>query len=236
MGYNTTTDILLDRIVNRLSNLDISVGDVTINTSDLETLQTAANVDLAAMEVLLTAANVDHAAIEALLTAANVDHAAIEVLLTAIRGAIKAEDSAHASGNTGIMSLAVRADAPATLAGADGDYSPMQVDATGALRTQNTFGQHGNILVTGTTAVTCAIADRVFVAIYMITDTVFGSGAGGLIAETEQLYLDDTGTGTSVDADAGAAIDGVTFPAGMTLYGRYDGFTLASGSVVAYVG
>ena len=185
---------------------------------------------------LLTAANVDLAAMEVLLTAANVDHAAIEVLLTSIRGAIKAEDAAHSSGNTGIMSLAVRADAPATLAGADGDYSPMQVDATGALRTQNTFGQHGNILVTGTTAATCAIADRVFVAIYMITDTVFGSGAGGLIAETEQLYLDDTGAGTSIDANAGVAIDGVTFPAGMTLYGRYDGFTLASGSVVAYVG
>ena len=70
----------------------------------------------------------------------------------------------------------------------------------------------------------------------MLTNTVFNSASGGLVAETEQLYLDDTGAGTSIDADGGAAIDGITFPAGMTLYGRYDGFTLASGSVVAYVG
>tara|TARA_B100001094_G_C18014169_1_gene711672 strand:- start:108 stop:911 length:804 start_codon:yes stop_codon:yes gene_type:complete len=148
----------------------------------------------------------------------------------------KAEDAAHSSGATGVMPLAVRNDAIATLGGSDGDYAPLQVDATGALYTNNQFGTFGSILVTGTTAVTCAIADRVFVAIYMLTDTVFNSASGGLVAETEQLYLDDTGAGTSIDANGGAAIDSITFPAGMTLYGRYDGFTLASGSVVAYVG
>ena len=148
----------------------------------------------------------------------------------------KAEDAAHTSGDVGVMSLAVRNDALATLGGADGDYAPLQVDATGSLYTNNQFGTFGSILVTGTTAVTCGVADRVFVAIYMLTNTVFNSASGGLVAETEQLYLDDTGAGTSIDADGGAAIDGITFPAGMTLYGRYTGFTLVSGSVVAYVG
>jgi hypothetical protein len=148
----------------------------------------------------------------------------------------KAEDAAHTSGDVGVMPLAVRNDALATLGGADGDYAPLQVDATGSLYTNNQFGTFGSILVTGTTAVTCGVADRVFVAIYMLTNTVFNSASGGLVAETEQLYLDDTGAGTSIDADGGAAIDSITFPAGMTLYGRYTGFTLASGSVVAYVG
>ena len=148
----------------------------------------------------------------------------------------KAEDAAHTSGDVGVMPLAVRNDALATLGGADGDYAPLQVDATGSLYTNNQFGTFGSILVTGTTAVTCGVADRVFVAIYMLTNTVFNSASGGLVAETEQLYLDDTGAGTSIDADGGAAIDGITFPAGMTLYGRYTGFTLVSGSVVAYVG
>ena len=148
----------------------------------------------------------------------------------------KAEDAAHTSGDVGVMPLAVRNDALATLSGADGDYAPLQVDATGSLYTNNQFGTFGSILVTGTTAVTCGVADRVFVAIYMLTNTVFNSASGGLVAETEQLYLDDTGAGTSIDADGGAAIDGITFPAGMTLYGRYTGFTLVSGSVVAYVG
>ena len=98
------------------------------------------------------------------------------------------------------------------------------------------FGQDGAILVTGTTAVTCGVSNKVFVAIQFLEDTVFASGAGGLIAETEQLFPDDTGTGTTIDADGGAAIDSITFPKGMTLYGRYDGFTLASGKVIAYVG
>jgi|TARA_R100001530_G_scaffold59979_2_gene43386 hypothetical protein len=98
------------------------------------------------------------------------------------------------------------------------------------------LGQAGAILVTGTTAVTCAVGTGVFVAIQFIEDSVFDSGAGGLIAETEQLFPDDTGTGTLIDADGGAAIDGITFPKGSILYGRYDGFKLASGKVVAYVG
>jgi|TARA_R100000750_G_scaffold28904_1_gene18318 hypothetical protein len=96
------------------------------------------------------------------------------------------------------------------------------------------LGQSGSILVTGTTACTNAIG--VFVAIQFIEDSVFASASGGLVAETEQLYPDDAGAGTSIDSDAGAAIDGVTFPQGMTIFGRWSGFTLASGAVIAYVG
>ena len=96
------------------------------------------------------------------------------------------------------------------------------------------LGQSGSILVTGTTACTNAIG--VFVAIQFIEDSVFASGSGGLIAETEQLYPDDAGTGTSIDSDAGAASDSVTFPQGMTIFGRWTGFTLASGACIAYVG
>lgn len=46
----------------------------------------------------------------------------------------KAEDAAHASGDVGVMSLVVRSDAGGSLSGTDGDYSPLQVDANGALR------------------------------------------------------------------------------------------------------
>ena len=98
------------------------------------------------------------------------------------------------------------------------------------------MGQSGSIFVTGTVAVTCGAGTGIFVAIQFIEDTVFASGAGGLIAETEQLFPDDTGTGTLIDADGGAAIDGETFPKGVTIYGRWTGFTLASGLVIAYVG
>tara|TARA_R100001594_G_scaffold1443_2_gene6341 strand:+ start:5376 stop:5714 length:339 start_codon:yes stop_codon:yes gene_type:complete len=98
------------------------------------------------------------------------------------------------------------------------------------------IGQNGSILVTGTTAVTCGAGSGVFVAIQFIDDTVFASGSGGLIAETEQLFLDDTGAGTLIDSNGGAAIDSVTFPQGMTIFGRWTGFTLASGKCIAYVG
>lgn len=44
----------------------------------------------------------------------------------------KAEDAAHASGDTGVMALAVRSDTPAAT-GADGDYVPLLTNSSGAL-------------------------------------------------------------------------------------------------------
>jgi hypothetical protein len=96
------------------------------------------------------------------------------------------------------------------------------------------LGQKGSIFVTGTTAVTSL--SGLFCAIQFIEDTVFDSGSSGLIAETTQKWLDSTGTGTAIDADGGAAIDGETFPQGMTIFGRWTGFQLASGACIAYVG
>lgn len=45
----------------------------------------------------------------------------------------KAEDAAHSSGDFGLMSLAVRKDTAAALAGTDGDYTPLIVDSLGRL-------------------------------------------------------------------------------------------------------
>jgi hypothetical protein len=51
-----------------------------------------------------------------------------------IRDALaRAEDTAHVSGDTGVLALVVRNDALAALAGTDGDYATLQVDANGAL-------------------------------------------------------------------------------------------------------
>ena len=43
------------------------------------------------------------------------------------------EDAVHGSGDKGVMALVVRNDSLAALAGADGDYAPLQVNASGAL-------------------------------------------------------------------------------------------------------
>jgi len=44
------------------------------------------------------------------------------------------EDAAHGSGDTGVMSLAVRNDTEGSLVDTDGDYAPLQVDSSGRLR------------------------------------------------------------------------------------------------------
>jgi hypothetical protein len=54
-----------------------------------------------------------------------VDNAGVELA--------KAEDAAHSSGDKGYMLLAVRKDSAAALAGTDGDYIPLIVDAQGRL-------------------------------------------------------------------------------------------------------
>ena len=107
----------------------------------------------------------------------------------------------------------------------------------GVVEAQNAaLGQAGSIFVSGTTAVTCGAGTGVFVAIQFLEDTIFASASGGLVAETEQLFPDDAGTGTLIDSNGGSAIDGETFGEGVTIYGRWTGFTLASGKVIAYVG
>lgn len=52
----------------------------------------------------------------------------------------KAEDAAHTSGDVGVMALGVRKDAASALSSTDGDYSPLQVDANGALRVSGAGG------------------------------------------------------------------------------------------------
>ena len=117
----------------------------------------------------------------------------------------------------------------------NGDVGALALDPTGAVYVREYLGQSGSILVTGTTAVTTSISGTKFVAIQFIEDTVFAS-SGGLVATTEQLWPDDTGASTNIDNDGGSPIDSVTFPQGMTIFGRWDGFTLASGKCIGYLG
>lgn len=62
---------------------------------------------------------------------------------TSIGNLEHAEDSAHSSGDSGVMSLAVRADSDGSLVSADGDYAPLQVDADGKLKVVGSFGVAG---------------------------------------------------------------------------------------------
>lgn len=58
----------------------------------------------------------------------------------------KAEDAQHASGDVGVMVLAVRSDAGGALAGTDGDYAPLSIDASGNLRVNAQVGSSATAL------------------------------------------------------------------------------------------
>ena len=113
------------------------------------------------------------------------------------------------------------------------DVGALALDPKGVLLTKDFTGQAGSILVTGTSAVAAGYGK--FIAIQFIEDTVFSSSANGLSASDINRWPDDTGIGSDISSN-GVAIDGVTFPQGMTIFGRWDDFTLASGKVIAYIG
>lgn len=111
----------------------------------------------------------------------------------------KAEDAAHTSGDVGVMALAVRNDDLAALAGADGDYAPLQVTQNGALLmcpAANDDYKYAVIddALSGNNTLIAAVASRKIrvLALFMVAagDVVarFEDGAGGT-ALTGQMDL-----------------------------------------------
>ena len=87
---------------------------------------------------------------------------------------------------------------------------------------QNTaLGQLGAIFEDGTTV----ISGKKVVAIQFIEDTTFTT----LTPSTSDFIGTSGGNGDAIATSN-------TFPQGMTIFGQWTAFTLASGSVVAYVG
>ena len=112
------------------------------------------------------------------------------------------------------------------------------------------FGQMGSIHVRGTNAVTLIGGSdsdstpasnvnrttKVFVAITFLEDTVFASDSAGLTPADAQNFPSSNAASTDIDANGGSVVDSEVFPKGVTIYGRWTGFKLASGRVIAYVG
>jgi hypothetical protein len=104
--------------------------------------------------------------------------------LELIDDTVETEDAAHASGDKGVMSLAVRTDTPASLAGTTGDYAPLQLDSSGNLRV--------NVAAGGGTGGTAAADETTFTA---------ASTQGTAI----QGAFDDTGSDTVAEDKLGIA-------------------------------
>ena len=95
------------------------------------------------------------------------------------------------------------------------------------------LGQGGSILIDQDTEDQDAVClNGIFIAIQFIEDTVFAT----LTGETSQLFVSSGQTSTTIDLNAGSAATEVTFPAGMTIYGRWTTINLTSGACIAYVG
>jgi len=110
------------------------------------------------------------------------------------------------------------------------------------------FGQLGSAYTTASSDAIKPPTNKVFVAITMLADTVFDS-SGGLIAQipgsnasdiyigTEQPAHDlADGSETTDEGSGGIVVDSVTFPKGVTIYGRWTEIDVNSGGIVAYIG
>jgi len=83
------------------------------------------------------------------------------------------------------------------------------------------LGQAGCLFEDGTDSIT----SKKIVAITFLEDVTFTT----LTPESSDYIGTASGNGDAVDSSN-------TFPQGVTIFGRWTGFTLASGSVVAYLG
>ena len=122
------------------------------------------------------------------------------------------------------------------------------------------FGQLGSVYTTHSSDAIKPPTGKVFVAITMLAATVFDD-SNGLVAErvavpgatagdasvltgdifigTDQPAHDlDDGSETVTEGSGGKVVDSVTFPEGVTIYGRWTEIDLkgSSGAVVAYIG
>ena len=105
------------------------------------------------------------------------------------------------------------------------------------------LGQAGSVFLDASGASTPPTG-RVFVAITMIEDATFDASAG-LIAEDSAQYMNTeaeshglaAGSETTTVGSGGKEIDASnTFPAGITIYGRWTEINLDGGSIIAYIG
>ena len=106
------------------------------------------------------------------------------------------------------------------------------------------FGQSGSVFIGVGTNPSSPPTGSVFIAITFLDDTTLDS-SGGLIAEnsakfanTEAAAHDNVdGSETASEGSGGLQIDvSNTFPAGVTIYGRWTEIDIDSGMLIAYIG
>ena len=116
-------------------------------------------------------------------------------------------------------------------------------DRQGPMNPTSAFGQAGVAYTTASSDAIVPPLNQVFVAITMLADTVFDSSSG-LVAEDAEKYMNTeaaahdlaAGSESSVEGSGGIVVDSVSFPKGVTIYGRWIEIDIDSGSCIAYIG
>ena len=227
-NLSSTDNTVLDNILTKNTEIDAVLDTIDADTGAIKTAVEIIDNAISGSEMqvdIVASLPAGTAAIGKLAANTGVDIGDVDVTSVvpgvAATNLGKAIQSAQGSTDTGVAALAVRNDALADLSGADGDYTPLQVNKTGALNVTENTGYLGAIFEDGTDNIT----SKKVVAIQFLEDTTFTT----LTPEDSSYIGTASGNGDAIDTSN-------TFPQGMTIFGRWTGFRLASGTIVAYQG
>ena len=192
-------------------------GEMYVKSTDTDNLLTTIDsvLDAIAVEQLDQGTTLD--SILADTTAILADTASIDANISSLT---KLEDSAHVSGDAGVQTLAVRNDTLSSLVDTNGDYAPLQVDASGALYTtisgdittsdaalaNSSIANAVNTLAVANTAedvVASPLTDRKYLFVYNNDNKKMFIGATGVTAANGFPIS----PGSYMELRAGAAID-----------------------------
>jgi hypothetical protein len=120
-----------------------------------------------------------------------------------------AEDSAHASGNIGTFVMGVRNDSNTAMTSANGDYSPVAVNANGAVA----INDGGNsITVDGTVSIAAAQFTKTVTPNLILS----AGGTGNIAVSVYSISFASNGTGPAlVSVDSGTSFQSI--PTGTTI-------------------
>lgn len=153
----------------------------------------------------------------------------------------KREDTAHVTGDVGVMALTVRQNTPAALAGPSGDYQPLITDGVGRLwvrvvpdrasdggnRTHREF--HGNVLTATTTLGTVNAG----VTFYM-TDFIITVRNGSTVTAGEWRINDGAAGSQRLGGSLGTAVAGAIPPGDTVVHQFLEYPSFAANNAIEY--
>lgn len=148
-NLSATDNAVLDAIAASVAAIDADATTIVGHVDGIEALLGTIDADTSALAGAVSGTEVQVDIVAALPAGTNaigklgansgVDIGDVDVLSvipgTGATNLGKAEDAAHASGDTGVMALTVRTNTAASRSGTDGDYQPLITDTNGRLHT-----------------------------------------------------------------------------------------------------